>query len=197
MMQPFYSAIRRMRYRNKVRHIPAGESAHLVLDIGCGAYPVPEADFVTDIELKSFDHPRMRQRLSGRFVVCDIHNLPFALKSFGFVHCSNVLEHTEDPAQAFSELKRVGRHGFAESPSAFREQIIHHSRNHRWIIGWKNGELITRIPTATSLLGLRIFPIYAFEWLAARRSQPAWRVLWKMIANGLDFLGLAYHQVRW
>ena len=196
-MQPIYSAIRRMRYRNKVRHIPAGESAHLVLDIGCGAYPVPEADFVTDIELKSFDHPRMRQRLSGRFVVCDIHNLPFAVKSFGFVHCSNVLEHTEDPAQAFSELKRVGRHGFAESPSAFREQIIHHSRNHRWIIGWKNGELITRIPTATSLLGLRIFPIYAFEWLAARRNQPAWRVLWKMVANGLDFLGLAYHQVRW
>ena len=197
MMRFLSTAIRRMRFQNKIKHIPSSESVHLVLDIGCGAYPVPAADIVTDIERKAFDQPRMRQKLLGRFVVCDVHNLPFAKDAFGFVHCSNVLEHTGNPVQAFGELRRIGRHGFAESPSTFRERIIHHSRNHRWIIGWRDGQLTTRIPAPTKIAGVRIFPIFIFEWLAAHRTQPAWRVAWKMLANGLDFLGLAYHQVRW
>jgi len=41
----------------------------------------------------------------------DAHNLPFKDKEFGFVFCSELLEHVDDPAQVVAEAKRVGNSG--------------------------------------------------------------------------------------
>jgi glycosyltransferase involved in cell wall biosynthesis len=41
----------------------------------------------------------------------DAHHLPFPNKSFGFVWCSEMLEHCEHPEEVVSEAKRVGNHG--------------------------------------------------------------------------------------
>ncbi|MBI2758993.1 MAG: class I SAM-dependent methyltransferase [Chloroflexi bacterium] len=180
------------RYKNKIAHLPAGVSPHPLLDVGCGPFPIPGADFVADIERKLFDVPEMEARLKGRFVRCDIHHLPFATNTFSFAHCSNVLEHTEQPVQAFAELKRVASHGFAETPAAFFEKVINHSPRHLWIIRWKDERIIPVKPS-----GLWDTNIYLFSsatwWI--RRKIP---VLWKAIMIFLDvILNLAYNKFYW
>lgn len=42
---------------------------------------------------------------------CDAHRLPFEDGEFGFVWCSELLEHVESPKRVLAEAKRVGRHG--------------------------------------------------------------------------------------
>jgi len=193
MIPAYKSFIRDLRYKNKTAHLPDGVSPHPLLDVGCGPFPVPGADFVADIENKIFDTPQMQARLKGRFVRCDIHDLPFAAGTFGFVHCSNVLEHTARPVQAFSELKRVASHGFAETPSAFFEKVINHSPRHRWIISWDRERRI--IPGEVSgLWGTDIYLFSPLTWWIRRRIP----VLWKAMMVFLDVvLGLAYNTTRW
>jgi len=181
---------RYIRSKQKVSHLSG--LVFPALDIGCGAYPFWDADFAADVEFTTFDLPEMQKKLAGKFVRCDIHYLPFASSSFTFVHSSNVLEHTEDPRKAFAELKRVGRHGFAETPSAFFEKVINHSPRHRWIICWENERLV-----AENVRGLFDKNVYLFSPLTwwIRNHLP---LLWKAIMVVLDVgLNLAYNKYRW
>jgi len=125
-------------------------------------------------------------------VRCDVHHLPFASQSFAFVHCSNVLEHSKSPEEAFSELKRVGRHGFVETPSALFEKIIHHSPRHFWIISWRNRQIV--VDSLSGLFDKNIYPLSSVTWWL-RKHLP---FLWKSIVSVLDVgLNLAYNKYRW
>ena len=54
----------------------------------------------------------------------DLENIPFpATPPFGFIFVSHVLEHVGDPVKAVSEINRVARAGYIETPSPIREQI--------------------------------------------------------------------------
>lgn len=185
---------RRTRYRNKIAHLPASASAHPALDVGCGQFPIPGADFAADIEFKRFDLPEMQRKLAGRFVCCDIHRLPFAAAAFEFVHCSNILEHTKDPGLAFSELKRVAKHGFAETPSVFFEKVVNHSPRHRWIISWQDDQLVAGQMGGIKLFGRDVYLFSPFTWWIRGHAH----LLWKAIVFALDvMLNLAYHKYRW
>ena len=77
-----------------------------VLDIGCGqTRPYREAlrnlgEYV-GVDIKGGDG----------IVKADAHKLPFNDGEFGFVWCSELLEHVKDPQRVLSEAKRVGKHG--------------------------------------------------------------------------------------
>lgn len=186
--------VRQIRYQNKTSHLPPGANARPALDVGCGPFPIPGADFVADIEYQSFDLPEMQAGLKGRFVRCDIHHLPFAASAFEFVHCSNVLEHTADPELAFSELKRAGKHGFAETPSAFFEKIVNHSPRHRWIISWRGDAIVAETMSGIKWFGGDVYMFSPPTWWI-RRTAP---LLWKAIMFALDVvLDLSYNKYRW
>ena len=195
-MKPGSTLIRRLRqarYLDKVAHVPPDEGPHPVLDMGCGRFPVPGADFAADHEPCGFDSPEMREKLEGRFVKCDIHDLPFADQAFGFVHCSNVLEHVGDPGRAFAELERVGRHGFAESPTGFRERWVTHPDAHRWIIRWQNGEIAAVQPTQLRIAGVQVLPPPFTQWIKRNFRLP-----WKCFMYAMDqVLDIAFNKVRW
>jgi SAM-dependent methyltransferase len=88
-----------------------------VLDLGCGALGLralePELD-ITGVDLSE------RPNYPGPFVRADAASgLPFADDQFDLVYCSSVIEHVP-PARrgAFaSELRRVGRGWFVQTPS--------------------------------------------------------------------------------
>jgi len=79
-----------------------------VLDIGCG---------VTQPYRKVLEHLGEYVGVDNRdgdgtdIVHADAHNLPFKDKAFGFVWCSELLEHVDDPKRVVDEMKRVGKHG--------------------------------------------------------------------------------------
>lgn len=84
-----------------------------VLDIGCGT-TTPYYDVLkhlgdyTGVDNRFF----LPESIKGKELVCnDAEDLPFKEGEFGFVWCSELLEHVEDPDKVLAEAKRVGKHG--------------------------------------------------------------------------------------
>jgi len=123
-------------------HMPvAGE---LVLDVGSGHAPFPHATVLCDRYMDIGSHRAHALRMDGRpFVVGSITALPFRNRAFDFVYCSHVLEHVEDPIQACSELVRVGRRGYVETPSIMSDSLFSWATGmHRWHVESISGGLV-------------------------------------------------------
>lgn len=160
--------------RDLLRRIP--EDAR-VLDVGGADDVFPRADAV--IDARPYDSrrrgspppPSLRQRLRGssgadrqvldlpeRFTaetwyvgdVCDAATwTALADQSFDFVVCSHVLEDVRDPVFVCRQLVRVGRAGYIETPSRFRECAKARAddedagwNHHRWIVDVEADRLV-------------------------------------------------------
>ena len=101
------------------------QPGHRVLDLGSGGDPFPYATVLTD---RFVEHsPSRRERLitaDKRFVVSDIHELPFRDKTFDFVYCSHVLEVIDDPLRACQEIMRIGKRGYIETPTLGKDTLF-------------------------------------------------------------------------
>jgi len=105
---------------------------YLVLDVGSGNAPFPRADVLVDKYF--YDTDRVGHIVIDRpMVIGDINSLPFKDKSFDFIYCSHVLEHTDDPVAAAKELCRAGKSGYIEVPSEFQEKI-QSTPVHKWYV---------------------------------------------------------------
>ena len=119
-----------------------------VLDIGSGNIPLHLATHLVDITIENNDYGRAGiafKHVDGkRIYECNMQKLPFNDNEFDFVYCSHVLEHVTDPEKACSELMRVGKRGFIESPSRGKDLWLNTAKisNHRWVIDKNNNRLI-------------------------------------------------------
>lgn len=103
----------------------------VVLDIGAWGKPFTRADWVLDRmpyetrglygrdgeEPERFTRERWIQR-----DMCDRAPFPFSEKSIDFVICSHTLEDIRDPVWVCSEMVRVAKAGYIETPSRLEEQ---------------------------------------------------------------------------
>ena len=126
-----------------------------VVDVGGGAAPFPRADYVIDAmpyeKLGTGSDGNIHQKLgieprysADRWIqtdLCDRRPWPIADKSFDFAICSHLLEDIRDPIWVCSELRRIARAGYIESPSRVVEQSkgVENPRHagyyhHRWLI---------------------------------------------------------------
>ena len=120
-----------------------------VLDVGGWAAPLERADWVIDLlphatrGLYGASDPARERFTAETWVqrdICDREPWPFDDDSFDFVICSQTLEDIRDPVFACSEIARVGRAGYLETPS-WRAELMHgvsgtwtgHS-HHRWLV---------------------------------------------------------------
>lgn len=103
-----------------------------ILDCGSGHAPLAQATHLVDKYPNSNTERRGQDLVIGdrMFTQADIQSLPFRDDSFGFVNATHVIEHTENPYKAISELKRVGRSGYVECPSLLAENLFFGSANH-------------------------------------------------------------------
>ncbi len=86
--------------------IPKTCAPRKVLDIGCGVtqpYRTALEHLGDYVGIDTKNGPGVKRM--------DAHNLSFKDKEFGFVWCSEVLEHVKDPVKVLAEAKRVGKHG--------------------------------------------------------------------------------------
>lgn len=105
-----------------------------VLDVGGGVNPFPHATIIVDRFLESTIHRGETIVRDGRpVIVADISDLPFQDGRFDYVYCSHVLEHVEDPIKACSELMRVGKRGFIETPTYAKDMLFAWAEEmHKW-----------------------------------------------------------------
>jgi hypothetical protein len=129
-----------------LRRLPADAK---LLDVGGWAAPLERADWVLDLlpyetrGLYGTSDPA-RERFSAQTWVqrdiCDREPWPFADDSFDFVVCAQTLEDVRDPVFVCSEMARVARAGYLETPS-WRAELMAGVNgawtgysHHRWLV---------------------------------------------------------------
>jgi len=138
--------------RRLLEIIPVGAK---VVDVGGGAAPFPRAGYVIDampyekhgagsdgnIHEKLGIEPRYSEDRWIQTELCDCRPWPIADKASEFAICSHSLEDIRDPIWVCSELRRIAKAGYIESPSRVVEQSkgIENPRHpgyyhHRWLI---------------------------------------------------------------
>lgn len=98
-------------------------SKALVLEVGSGGNPYFRSNVLLDAYLDSRERhfvPLVRDRPC---VLGFVESLPFQDNTFDFVIASHVLEHSDAPDKFLSELQRVAKAGYIETPDAFMERI--------------------------------------------------------------------------
>lgn len=134
-LERFAWALRRL-------HCPVLRDA-LVLEVGSGGSPYARANVLLD----AYEATRERHwapLVADRPTVLGfVENLPFRDGAFDFVIASHVLEHSPDPERFVSELQRVARAGYIETPDAFMERVNPY-HDHRLEVTVRNNRLVIR-----------------------------------------------------
>lgn len=112
----------------------------LVLEIGSGHNPSPQADVLVDKYFHDDTERGGNLCIDRPLVLADGERLPFRAGAFSFSLARQVMEHTEDIAQFFTELMRVSSAGRLTAPGALREMLFFWPY-HRWLIVEVDGVL--------------------------------------------------------
>ena len=114
--------LERLAWSLRRLHCPVSSDA-LVLDVGSGGNPYPRANVLLDAyedTVERYNLPLIKDR---PMVFGLAERMPFRDKAFDFVVASHVLEHSSDPEAFLSELMRVSKAGYIETPDGFFERI--------------------------------------------------------------------------
>jgi len=121
---------------------PYIKSSNFVLDLGSGHNPHPMADVLVD---KTFSNKERGGELHNNWrplIVANGENLPFQDKTFDYVVCRHVLEHSKQPNRILGEMERVSKRGYIETPTKINEFINYERSYHNLVIIFKNKKLI-------------------------------------------------------
>jgi len=119
-----------------------------VLDVGSGHKPFPYATALSDISTTDNYYGRAGvpfKHLNGLPVYeFNVEKIPFEDKEFDFVYCSHVLEHVDVPEKACSELQRIGKRGYIETPTKGKDIWLNSGKisNHKWFVENINDKLL-------------------------------------------------------
>jgi SAM-dependent methyltransferase len=146
------------RYASQLSAADLGvQPGSIVLDVGGGHYPFPHATILSELHMGPTHHRTEPLVRDGRpFVVLDVAHLPFCTQSLDFVYCSHVLEHVPDPGRACTELQRVGREGYIETPTFGKDVLFAWAEGmHRWHVVAIGDRLVFFEYTARQAQGIR------------------------------------------
>lgn len=134
-MNKLYWSFRRL-------HVPVSKDA-LVLEVGAGGNPYPRSNVMLDAMEESIERNEQALIKDRPLILGIVEELPFKDKSFDFVIASHVLEHTDNPEKFLSEIMRVGKAGYIETPDGWFEKICAFTY-HRLEVSDDHGTLLIR-----------------------------------------------------
>jgi len=134
--------LKKVRWALRRLHCPVSRDA-LVLEVGAGGNPYPRSNVLLDGFENSLERVESEIVRDRPVVLGLCESLPFRDKSFDFVIASHVLEHSDQPERFLSELMRVGKAGYIETPDAFFERINPYTY-HRLEVTDREGKLVIR-----------------------------------------------------
>ncbi|MFL5843972.1 MAG: class I SAM-dependent methyltransferase [Solirubrobacteraceae bacterium] len=120
-----------------------------LLDVGGWAAPLERADWVIDLlphetrGLYGTSDPERERFSAATWVqrdICDREPWPFTDDQFDYVICAQTLEDVRDPVFVCSEMARIAKAGYLETPS-WRAELRHRVNgpwtgysHHRWLV---------------------------------------------------------------
>lgn len=114
-----------------------------VLEIGPGHNPNYRSNVIVEKFIDTNYHRcgDVKVYAHQTFIHADGEELPFKNKEFDYIICNQVLEHVEHPQKFISEICRVGKSGYIETPSLLGEYLFP-KKSHKWAILDIDGKLI-------------------------------------------------------
>ncbi len=138
--------LKKLRWSLRRLHCPVPKGA-LVLEVGAGGNPYPRANVMLDAMESTLERVE-QQLIKDRPLVLGLcEELPFKDKAFDYVIASHVLEHTDDPEKFLSELMRVGKAGYIETPEGWFEKMCPFTY-HRLEVSNVGGKLLIKKKTS-------------------------------------------------
>jgi len=134
--------LRKLRWSLRRLHCPVPAEA-LVLEVGAGGNPYPRANVLLDAMEDTIERNEKSLITDRPLVLGLCESLPFKDKVFDFVIASHVLEHSDDPEKFLSELMRVSKAGYIETPEGWFEKMCAFIY-HRLEVSNVNGKLLIR-----------------------------------------------------
>ena len=132
----------------------------MLLDVGSGSHPHPRATVTCDLYFNAeFEGGPILARDQTNFVICDAQHLPFKDQAFKESNCSHVLEHLKDPRLGFSELQRVSKYGYIETPSNLYENVLFGYPFHHWAFKKKKGKVFFSKSKKLIIRGITVLPL--------------------------------------
>jgi len=108
-----------------------------VLEVGPGNFPFPYATRYFDVS------DGFKRELKAPLDIGTVENLPYEDKSFDVIVASHILEHTDNPDVAVSELQRVGKRGIIECPHVAKDFILQEGHVHsKWQVLKTGNQLV-------------------------------------------------------
>ena len=107
------------------------------VDVGCGG-TVKRCAKGYDVYTEVFIP---KEPMPAKFVLCSIEDMPFKDKEFDYARCNHVIEHTEDPGKACSELVRIAKAGILSFPPP-QAELMFGRKEHRWFVFVDKGRLL-------------------------------------------------------
>jgi glycosyltransferase involved in cell wall biosynthesis len=133
-----------------------------VLDVGSGHQPNRRANVILDRYIGQTIH-RTTQQLEipedKYFVLGDALSTPFANKEFDFVIASHIAEHIDDPNTFCSELQRISKYGYIETPGPLTEHLLP-AGSHKWIVRKRRNGLIFKKNNRTKPISPLFYSIF-------------------------------------
>jgi len=114
--------LKKMAWTLRRLHCPIAKDA-LVLEIGSGGNPYSRANILLDAYEITKERHYAHLKADRPLILGFGEKLPFKDRVFDFVIASHVLEHSANPEKFLSELQRVAKAGYIETPDAFMERI--------------------------------------------------------------------------
>jgi SAM-dependent methyltransferase len=124
-----FGGARRLWFATRKMRLPIASSA-LVLEVGSGDSPCPRSDVLLDLTLDNHERVGGNTVVDRPFVLGLIERLPFRDKAFDYVIAFHVLEHSAHPAEFLTELQRVAKAGYIETPSFWWERLTPLTMHH-------------------------------------------------------------------
>ncbi len=115
----------------------------LVLEVGSGGNPYARSNVLIDAYNETRERHWVPLVADRPTVLGFVENLPFRDGAFDFVIASHVLEHSPNPERFISELQRVARAGYIETPDAFMERVNPY-HDHRLEVTVRKNQLLIR-----------------------------------------------------
>jgi SAM-dependent methyltransferase len=174
----------RMAWALRRLHCPVPPQA-LVLEVGSGGNPYPRANVLLDAYEATRERHWVPLKADRPTVLGFVECLPFRDHAFDFVIASHVLEHSAHPERFLSELQRVAKAGYIETPDAFMERVNPY-QDHRLEVTTREGRLVIRKkpgwradPEIVELYEHRAKPFIAGALIPARPFEFHVRYYWQ------------------
>jgi SAM-dependent methyltransferase len=157
-----------------------------VLDVGSGHRPSLRANVLLERYLDDNDERSGAEAIRDvRLVVGDAQAMPFATGEFDYAIASHVAEHVDDPRAFCTELSRVARRGYIETPGWLGDVLLREPF-HRWRVRRVGGGLRFDRVINPRPLGLWADAFYALVYFGLPRvGHRTW------VARRLPMRGLA------